>query len=134
MDRPGEHPLDPTQVAALMGVKITTHQGGPKGFYCDRDWLISLRDDLSDIGRRCTLAHELGHAYYRHAPVGGYLGQRQERQADEFAARILISPAEYALAEQIQGTDLYALAEELGVTAHIVEVWRKCHTHCPLPI
>lgn len=86
--------------------------------------VISLRDDLSDRQLVSTLAHEIGHALRGDVPTGTAFDQRAERAADHFAATYLISPVEYALAEEIHGTALDAIANELGVTTHLLEVWR----------
>ena len=44
---------------------------------------------------------------------------------DELAAKLLISPIEYALAERVYGSRPAALAAELGVTQRMVEAWRR---------
>ena len=87
--------------------------------------LIVLADGLHPTRERCTLAHELGHAHYRHPACRGDV--RLERQADRWAANLLISPAEYELAERLYGPHPGALARELGVTTHLVRVWRNQH-------
>lgn len=86
---------------------------------------ISLRDDLTDRQLVSTLAHEIGHAIRGDVPTGTVFDQRAERAADHFAATYLISPVDYALAEEIHGPNIDALANELGVTTHLVGVWQK---------
>lgn len=75
---------------------------------------------------RMTMAHEIGHAHHDHAwtddPV---LSVRQEREADMFAAQILISLEEYARAERIVGAHPGAIAKELAVTENYVLLWRE---------
>lgn len=88
---------------------------------------ISLRDDLTDRQLVSTLAHEIGHALRGDVPTGTVFDQRAERAADHFAATYLISPVDYALAEKIHGPNPDALANELGVTTHLLEVWKTFH-------
>lgn len=51
---------------------------------------------------------------------------RIERRADQWAAQLLISPAEYRAAEALVGSSVGALAYELEVTPETIEVWREC--------
>lgn len=93
-----------TNLAHELGVTITYHHAGPKGLYTHAARTISLRHNLKPVAKRCTLAHELGHAYYGHEPTSHpWLDARIERAADQFAAELLISQAEYKLAEQLVG-------------------------------
>ena len=119
--------MDPDALAEALGVTLTEHAGGEKGrYYGGRH--ISLRRGLGPVNRRCALAHELGHLIAGHDPAAaGWIRARQERQADEFAARLLISPIEYALAEQLHGPSLSAIAHELGVTVHLATTWQSLY-------
>ncbi|UQV55649.1 hypothetical protein L9H78_07565 [Corynebacterium pseudodiphtheriticum] len=53
----------------------------------------------------------------------GFFNLRQEARADRWAAKLLISPVEFALAAQWHGDCLPAVADELEVTQHLLEVW-----------
>lgn len=102
------------------------HRAGAKGWFYPTHQLISLRSDLSWVERRCTLAHELGHATLDHLiPAPAWLEARQEREADEWAARQLISPVEYKAAEMLCDAHPGAIARELGVTVNLVSVWQR---------
>lgn len=82
------------QLAEQIGVTITTHDRGPKGWY-HHTRTISLRSDLRAANLRCTLAHALA----GHTPTGiHHFDQRMER-----AANMLISHTEYAAAEALYG-------------------------------
>ena len=117
-----------TALAAELGVTITEHTGGPKGLYVHDARTISIRDDLGHARYRCTLAHELGHAIRGDTPTGvDWADARAERAADHIAAQLLISPAEYALAEEIHGPGVAGLAHALDVTPHLIRVWRGEH-------
>ncbi|MCK7676204.1 ImmA/IrrE family metallo-endopeptidase [Corynebacterium pygosceleis] len=121
---------DLESLAEDLGVLVSEHNGGAEvGRWYPARRVITIRRGLHPVEQLCTLAHELGHAYLEHQPgVGGWFDARQEREADEYAARMLIAPAEYALAETMYGPDARAIAAELGVTPHLVETWRGLHT------
>lgn len=114
-------------------ITVITHEGGEKGrYYHPR--LVSLRGDLGPVNRRCTLAHELAHAIHGDDPAAtGWLRARQEARADRRAADWLIDPAAYAEAEAMHGPHPGALAAELGVTVHLVTVWRGNHERIRTP-
>ncbi|WPF24396.1 ImmA/IrrE family metallo-endopeptidase [Corynebacterium pseudokroppenstedtii] len=115
-------------LAAIHGITITTHTGGEKGRWHSDTRTISLRKDLHPTLRYCTLAHELGHALNNHdSRTEAWLRGRQEREADIFAANVLIDPTEYKNAELLYGPHPGAIAQELGVTNHLVTVWRNTH-------
>ncbi len=109
------------QSAEARGYRIRWHRGGPKAAWIPGQNAITVQIGMSDADTLCSLAHELGHAHYGDPP--GHQ-PRYEARADRFAARILISPVEYALAEQAYGTHPARLAAELGVTIHLINVWR----------
>lgn len=107
-----------------------------KGGWFPQHDLILLAPGLHPVEELCTLAHELGHATLGHTThENGWFAQRQERAADRWAARMLISPVEYELAERLHGTHLGGIAHELGVTTHILATWQGLHerTHVRRP-
>lgn len=79
----------------------------------------------TEITRRCSLAHEMGHWYYGHDWRREHDKAHDERQADTYAAKLLISPAEYAAAEALHGSHVGALAAELAVPSRIVTLWQQ---------
>ncbi len=119
--------LDLDDLAHRLGVRVIEHEGGEKG----RSYaggIISLRRGLGWVARRCTLAHELAHYIRGHTPTTDpWLHSRQERQADELAAQLLITPETYETVERLAGCHAGALAQELGVTTHLIHVWRNHH-------
>ena len=120
-------------LATAHGITITPHTGGDKGRWYINTRTISIRRDLGWINTRCTLAHELGHALNNHdSTATGWLYTRQEGEADLWAANTLIDPADYRNAELIYGPHPGAIAAELGVTVHLVTVWK--HHHTPTPV
>lgn len=118
---------DPDHLVIQHGLIVLTHEGGEKGRRYAHG-LITLRSDLGPVARRVTLAHEIAHHLAGDEPTEDVvLDARQERRAWEQAARWLISPVEYQLAERVHGPHEGALAHELGVTTHLIRVWRGLH-------
>lgn len=111
-------------VAASLGVRLhgAYLSDGAFGYYSPDEARIYFDLGLTPLERRCTVAHELGHAYYGHRTDS----EQNERLADTYAAEILIDPLAYATAEQISD-DIEFLADELGVVPELVEHYRS---HC----
>lgn len=70
-----------------------------------------------------VLAHEIGHAWYGHDWRNPHDEGRDERQANLYAARLLLSPIEYAIAEALHHHP-GAIAKELGISQYLVELWQ----------
>lgn len=98
----------------------------PKGLWLPRQNVISIQRGLSDVQAKCTLAH----AVHGHTGACG-TNNREESQADRWAAQTLISHIEYASAEAIYGQDIFMIAEELSETIHLVEIWQKLFSFHP---
>lgn len=111
-------------VAEARGYQVRWHRGGPKAAWIPHQHAVSLRIGMADTDTLCALAHELGHAHYGDPP--GHHGAHEQR-ADRFAARLLISPTEYAAAEALYGHHPTRLAVELGVTTHILATWQDLY-------
>jgi hypothetical protein len=92
------------------------------GLYSPDERRIYFDLKLTPFERRSILAHELGHAHYGHDCDS----PRNERQADIFAARLLIDPAEYAQLERFN-PDPHFLADELHVTVDLIHTFEA---HC----
>ena len=111
-------------LAESMGVQLRRHTGGPPGWYDHHRRIISTRRGQSIGQYKSVLAHELGHAHHGDTPTGnGHFDQRQERRADEYAARLLISPVEFEAAAAWHHGHLPAIADELEVTKHLLKTW-----------
>ncbi|WP_415395154.1 ImmA/IrrE family metallo-endopeptidase [Rhodococcus globerulus] len=100
---------------------------GIRGEYWHEKKLIVLSVSLTGRQEKSTFAHELGHAHYGHCVPGACRGDRnrQELQANDYAAKLLIAPGDYAAAEKIYGTHTESIAYHLGVTPAIVRAWRS---------
>lgn len=83
---------------------------------------ISYAWGLTHDEQRSVIAHELGHAHYGHDCSTA----RNEREADTWAANLLVDPATYAALER-EGHDHHGIAEHLGVTLDIVHAFQQ---HC----
>lgn len=95
--------------------------GGKSAYYADLD-VIAMREGLTQVQRRCSLAHELAHLRRQDRPTGnGHYDLRQEAAADLWAARYLIDVR--ALGEALAWSRHAAeIAEELWVTQHLLRV------------
>lgn len=92
-----------------------------RGEYHRRRDRILLNPRLTRRQVTATLAHELGHQRFG----DNCSTPANERRAWEYGAALLISPEEYASAEEQVGCHTSALAIELGVTPKLIEAWRR---------
>lgn len=111
------------RAAADMGVEVhMSHMDDPDvlGCYDNNNRRIYISFGLTPDEVCSTLAHELGHAFY------GDDGSTpaNERRAQRYAAQLLIDPNDYARAER-ENSDVWAIAEALGVTVELVEVYQQ---------
>lgn len=110
--------------AAEMGIRVHAAHlpDGILGLYSPEESRVYFDFALTPFERTTTIAHELGHAHFDHHCDS----ERNERQANTFAAELLIDPAEYAMFERISSDATY-IADELGVTVDLVQHFRE---HC----
>jgi Zn-dependent peptidase ImmA (M78 family) len=118
---------DLLQLAEDAGVHVTWRDlGRRRGEYRHAPRLITLNPRMSEVLQRSTLAHELGHHHHGDTWTDDpEVRAARERRADAFAARLLVSPVEYALAERLVGPHAGAIARELGVARYVVDAWRS---------
>lgn len=90
------------------------------GAYYDDRRLIVVRANLTHTLEEETLCHEYVHAKYRDRSCHPTIEHRAQREA----AQMLIEPTAYARAERINANPL-AIAKELDVTLHMVEVFHR---------
>ena len=94
---------------------------GMLGGWDDEHGVIYLSSRLSPVQRRCVLAHEISHA--RHRDVGCRADAWSERRADMDAARMLVSPVEYAMLERINDDPTW-IAHESDLLTWVITAYR----------
>lgn len=108
--------------AVAMGLRVKFRDLGRRHGELHHSGLIYINHRRTLLRQRVTLAHELGHYHHGHDWSREHDRVRDEREADQYAARLLITPDAYADAESHVGEHLGALARELGVTRRLVEL------------
>ncbi|MCF2705841.1 ImmA/IrrE family metallo-endopeptidase [Arcanobacterium haemolyticum] len=92
------------------------------GVYYHAQRLIIIDTRQPPSCQLAALAHEYVHAKHEH---DGCQREEVELHVDEEAARLIISPAEYALAEQLYEPHPATIADELGVSTSLVEAYQR---------
>lgn len=116
-----EHMFDVEDFACSLGINIVESDKVRFGYFCRDTGTIVVPTGVPERLRRSMIAHELGHAAYGHTVSDA----KAERQADEYAARLLITEGDYRRAETMFGQDVDTLAYELNVTPSLVIAWRE---------
>lgn len=116
-------------------LRIVERAGRTRGGFDPAARTIRLAPGMSARTTRSVLAHELGHAHLGHVPTSTpAIRAHQERQADEWAARRLITPRAYAEAEEVRGPHVASLAFELGVTIELVTAFQRLLREGAVPL
>lgn len=88
------------------------------GEYRDDLRRIRLREDMSERLMRWKFGHELGHAVHGHRPdMFGGTSARQEREANEWAARLLIDLDRFREIELLRGGHVASMAHDFGIVS-----------------
>lgn len=109
--------------AMRLDVRIS-RQPLPAGYCGVYDWArcrIVLHDGLTPVQARCTLCHELEHVRHGDRVCGG----KGEARARRRTALRLVSPVDYAAAEQVYEGCAWQIACELGVTVQVLDDYRR---------
>ncbi len=125
---PGTSPATLTLIdhAHSQGIRVWWRRlDGRGGQWSARHSCIWLDPSLTDREARSLLAHELGHAHYGDT---GPQPPHIEARAWRWAAGLLISRAEYALAERIHEQDTAAIADALDVTVEVIHAYHATLT------
>ncbi|MFP7706328.1 ImmA/IrrE family metallo-endopeptidase [Trueperella sp. LYQ141] len=109
---------------------VLTHPqpGQPAGYYDHTTHTIYLAHTPQSTALRCTLAHELAHAY---RCDHGHQTPSVEHLCDQTAARMLIDENDYATAEHLYAGNPWAIADELGVTTRLLIAYQTWLTQNP---
>ncbi len=95
------------------------------GAWHDASRTIFLHDRLNQRQRRCTLCHELIHARHHDPGCGSQYGMKCERRCRRETALALISPVDYATAEEVYEGDAWMMAVELDVTMQVLRDYQQ---------
>ncbi|MFB4350304.1 ImmA/IrrE family metallo-endopeptidase [Microbacterium sp. CR_7] len=108
------------------GLPLVERAGRSCGGYEPNSATIRVAPGMSARTTRSVIAHELGHAMLGHEHTHDPTERaRQERRADEWAARLLITPAAYAEAEAARDGHAASMAFDLEVTVDLVLAYRR---------
>lgn len=119
--------MDPLlRLVETHGLRLVELPGHSCGGYQPRSATIRVAPGMSARTTRSVIAHELGHAVLGHEHTQNPTERAsQERRADEWAARLLITPAAYAEAEAVRDGHAASIAFDLGVTVDLVLAYRR---------
>jgi Zn-dependent peptidase ImmA (M78 family) len=108
--------------AAEYGLEVHgSHLPHPKvGSYIPELQRVYFDLSLTMPWRRSVIAHEIGHAHHGHLCDSTV----NEKQADAFAAHLLVEPEWYAELEQISH-DANWIGEEMNVAPYVIEDYRR---------
>lgn len=112
--------------AVAMGLGVKFRNLGRRNGELHSSGVVFINPCKPDFVQRATLAHEMGHWYHSHDWTREHDNVADERQADMFAARLLISPTEYATAER-ESSDPRSIALALDVPLRFVVYWQEMH-------
>ncbi|MFJ4225643.1 ImmA/IrrE family metallo-endopeptidase [Microbacterium sp. NPDC089695] len=108
------------------GLRLIEQPGPSRGGYRPASATIRVSPGMSARTTCSVIAHELGHAVLGHEPTDDpAIRARQERRADEWAARLLIAPHAYAEAEAMRSGHPASIAFDLGVAVDLVLAYQR---------
>lgn len=113
-------------LATELGLTIVESHGKHLAGYLPEDHIIRLTPNLPRRAARSLMAHEIGHHLHGHTPTPfGPLHARQERAANQWAAKYLIDMRAYAEAEHLRNGHLPSIAFDLDVTNELVTAYQQ---------
>lgn len=87
---------------------------------------IRLRVGMSERLTRWKLGHELGHAVFGHrVDIFGQTSARQEREANEWAARFFIDLDSYRDVEASREGHIASMARDFGIVADGIRAYQR---------
>lgn len=98
---------------------------GIDGVYDEGTGTIVIDRTLRYTQKRCTLTHELVHWAHGDDSCNGIMGARMEHRTRRETAALLLSPVEYASAENVYEGDVVLMAAELNVTIQVVKDYQE---------
>lgn len=114
------------RLADSLGIDVCSRSlpGELEGFYHAPTNLIVIDRDMDYTMKRCTLTHELVHWSHGDSTCDPVIHARIENRARRETATLLVSPADYALAETVYEGDVGRIAVELNVTEQVIDDYR----------
>lgn len=87
---------------------------------------IRLREGLSERRTRWAFGHELGHAVLEHELlIFGLADPRQERAADEWAARFFIELDRFREVEEFRNGHVPSMAKDFGIVSRGITTYQR---------
>ncbi|WOF23796.1 ImmA/IrrE family metallo-endopeptidase [Microbacterium betulae] len=112
-------------IAEDLGLRLVEARGEHAGGYRPDEKIIRVTPGLARRGARSVLAHELGHHVLGHQPSHfGPVRSRQERAANEWAARFLIDREAFAEVERLRDGHVASMAFDLDVVPELVQAFQ----------
>lgn len=109
------------KLADDLNLTIVERRGAHRSGYAPNDQTIVLKPGMRGRVLRSVLAHEIGHHVLGHRPTEfGLIRSRQERSANEWAARFLIDIHSYREVEHLRDGNVPTMAHDLNVTPELV--------------
>lgn len=114
--------------AAALGLRVKFRDLGRRHGEIHSSGLIVVNSERPLQAKRITLAHEIGHRVFGH----DWTTERHDRAADEraaetYAVRLLVSEDDFRRAELCVGGHPHALAKELNLTPQHVVLWKASY-------
>ncbi|MGV0868743.1 ImmA/IrrE family metallo-endopeptidase [Corynebacterium kalidii] len=116
-------------ICEILNIHRRHHDTGPLGWYQPGPpKTISTKKGLRIWDYKTVLAHEIGHAAYNDNACTGRWKDKQEQRANRLAARLLIDPGDLQEATLWHRDDHHALALDLEVAPHLLDVFMTHNT------
>jgi hypothetical protein len=110
-----------------LGLRVAFRDLGRREGELHSSGLIIVNSRRTHMTQRIAIAHEIGHHVHGHHEPRDHWSEQDERQADIYAAGVLIRVEDYRYAEGFVGSHPGALARELGCLARHVAYWQQHH-------
>lgn len=118
--------MDVWDLAADLGLTVVESSAAHRSGYWPDERLIHLRRGMSSRTVRSVLAHEIAHHVLGHLPtLFGPIRNRQERQANEWAADYLIDRQDYIEVEYLREGHVPSMAFDLDVAPELVVAYQS---------
>lgn len=110
-------------LADELGLTVIEKRVAHTSGYRASDRHVFLTPGMQRRRARSALAHEIAHHVLEHRPTEfGPVHKRQERHANEWAARLLIPHDRYIEVERLRDGHLLSMAHDLDVAPELLEV------------